>query len=37
VRIAFCVSDAELKEGLERMVRLVERLRKASPAPAGAR
>jgi aspartate aminotransferase len=37
VRIAFCVSDEQLKEGLERMVRLVGRLRRASPAPAGAR
>jgi len=37
VRIAFCVSDQELREGLERMVRMVGRLRRGSPAPAAAR
>ena len=36
VRIAFCVSDEELREGLERMVRMVGRLRRGSPAPAAA-
>jgi aspartate aminotransferase len=37
VRIAFCVSDEELREGLERMVRMVGCLRAASRTPAGAR
>jgi aspartate aminotransferase len=37
VRITFCVSDGELKEGLERMVRLANRLKAGSPAPAGTR
>ena len=37
VRIAFCVSDADLEEGLRRMVRFTERHRAKAAAPAGAR
>ena len=37
VRIAFCVSDAELEEGLRRMVRFTERHRAKAAAPVGAR
>jgi len=36
VRIAFCVSDEELREGLTRMVRFVDRVRAARGAKAGA-
>ena len=37
VRIAFCVSDAELEEGLRRMARFTERHRVKTAAPAAAR
>jgi aspartate aminotransferase len=37
VRIAFCVSDKDLEEGLRRMVRFTERHRAKAAAPAGAR
>jgi aspartate/methionine/tyrosine aminotransferase len=36
VRIAFCVSDEELREGLTRMVRFTERAKAARGAKAGA-
>lgn len=36
VRIAFCVSDEELKEGLTRMVRFADRVRSKQGAKAGA-
>ena len=36
VRIAFCVSDEELREGLTRMVRFVDRVRSRTGAKAGA-
>lgn len=36
VRIAFCVSDEDLREGLTRMVRFVERVRGRTAAKAGA-
>ena len=37
VRIAFCVSDEELREGLARFVRFADRCRAAGPAKAAAR